>query len=194
VFEKSLMNEDFASMTNAQAMDALANGQGAQYPMLTATIAAIQQDNPDKVNDIGVFALPAPDAADTAITMWQPNAIYIAKSAEGDKLDAAKKFVAFANSEEGCQVQNDTGSAAGPYVTSACTLPDDVPALIADIQAYFDNDATGSALEFLSPIKGPNLENITVAVGSGITGPEDGAAQYDEDVKKQAQQLGLSGW
>ena len=34
VFEKGLLNEDFASMTNAQAMDALATGAGAQYPML----------------------------------------------------------------------------------------------------------------------------------------------------------------
>ena len=44
------------------------------------------------------------------------------------------------------------------------------------------------------PIKGPNLEKITVEVGSGITTAEDGAALYDEDVKKQAQQLGLDGW
>ncbi|MET0859864.1 MAG: ABC transporter substrate-binding protein [Microbacterium sp.] len=194
VFEKGLLNEDFASMTNAQAMNALAEGTGAQYPMLSATISQVQQDNPDLVEDIGVFALPADDAADTSITMWQPNGIYIAKSAEGDKLEAAKKFVAFANSDDGCQVQNEGGSIAGPYVTSACTLPDDVPGLVNDIQAYFDSGKTGSALEFLSPIKGPNLENITVAVGSGITGAEDGAAQYDEDVKKQAQQLGLEGW
>ena len=79
-------------------------------------------------------------------------------------------------------------------MTTECTLPSDAPALIADIQAYFDDDATGSALEFLSPIKGPNLENITVAVGSGITSAKDGAAQYDDDVVKQAQQLGLPGW
>ncbi|WP_345800594.1 ABC transporter substrate-binding protein [Microbacterium sp. AZCO] len=194
VFEKGLLNEDFASMTNAQAMDALANGKGAQYPILSANISQVQQDNPDKVNDIGVFALPAANADDTSITMWQPNAIYIPKTTEGDKLDAAKKFVAFANSKEGCDVQNKGGSIAGPYVTSECTLPSDVPALVNDIQKYFDDKKTGSALEFLSPIKGPNLENITVAVGSGITPPKDGAQQYDDDVKKQAQQLGLSGW
>lgn len=193
-FKKGLLNKDFSSMTNVQAMDALANGTAAQYPMLTATIATVQQDEPDKVNDIGVFALPAANADDTSITMWQPNALYIAKTTEGDKLDAAKKFVAFANSADGCKVQNDTGSPAGPYATSACTLPANVPALIADIQKYFDSGKTGNALEFLSPIKGPNLENITVAVGSGITAPEAGAAQYDDDVKKQAQQLALPGW
>ena len=50
------------------------------------------------------------------------------------------------------------------------------------------------ALEFLSPIKGPSLEQITVEVGSGIRKPADGAALYDEDVRKQAMQLGIAGW
>lgn len=43
-------------------------------------------------------------------------------------------------------------------------------------------------------MKGPSLEQITVAVGSGQTSPKDGAAQYDADVTKQAKQLGLPGW
>ena len=194
VLAKGLLNEDYPSMTNAQAMEALATGKGAQYPMLSATIDSVVQNTPDKVNDIGVFALPAANAADTAITIWQPNALYISKTTEGAKLEAAKKFVAFANSKEGCAVQNGAGGIAGPYVTTNCTLPSDAPALVADIQKYFDDGATSSALEFLSPIKGPNLENITVAVGSGITSAKDGAAQYDADVVKQAQQLGLPGW
>jgi raffinose/stachyose/melibiose transport system substrate-binding protein len=31
-------------------------------------------------------------------------------------------------------------------------------------------------------------------VGSGLRSAEDGAKLYDEDVEKQAQQLGLEGW
>ena len=50
------------------------------------------------------------------------------------------------------------------------------------------------ALEYLSPVKGPSLEQITVQVGSGISTAAEGAALYDDDVKKQAQQLGLAGW
>ena len=38
------------------------------------------------------------------------------------------------------------------------------------------------------------LERITVEVGSGIKSADAGAKLYDEDVKKQAQQLGLEGW
>lgn len=193
-FKDGLYNKDFASMTNAQAMTALATGAGAQYPMLTATIATVQQNNPDAVNDIGFFALPADKAADTAATIWQPNALYIPKTTTGAKLDAAKKFVAFANSKAGCEVQNKTVTPSGPYVTSACQLPSGVAALIADVQKYFDSGKTAPALEFLSPIKGPNLENITVQVGSGISTAKEGAALYDDDVKKQAQQLGLKGW
>ena len=83
----------------------------------------------------------------------------------------------------------------GPYLVNGCDLPDDVPAYVADMLPYFETEGgTEPALEFLSPIKGPSLEQITVAVGSGITSPEEGAEQYDADVEKQAQQLGLEGW
>ena len=63
-----------------------------------------------------------------------------------------------------------------------------------DLAAYIDSGKSSPALEFLSPIKGPNLEQICVAVGTGQMTPEGAAANYDEDVKKQAQQLGLPGW
>ena len=60
---------------------------------------------------------------------------------------------------------------------------------------YFEHEGgTAPALEFLSPIKGPALEQITVEVGSGIRPAAEAAALYDEDVRKQAQQLGLAGW
>jgi raffinose/stachyose/melibiose transport system substrate-binding protein len=63
-----------------------------------------------------------------------------------------------------------------------------------DLQAYIDAKAVQPALEFLSPVKGPALEQITVAVESGQTSAKEGASQYDADVTKQAKQLGLPGW
>lgn len=192
--EAGLFNADFASMTFSQALASLAAGTGAQYPMLTATIGTIQQNDPTKVNDIGVFALPAQKAADTQLTMWEPNAVYIPASTTGDKLVAAKKFVAFINSEAGCEIQNKDLGAAGPYVISTCKVPSDAPALIADIDTYVKAGATAPALEFLSPVVGPNLSAITVEVGSGITSAKDAAAHYDQDAANAAQQLGLKGW
>ena len=95
---------------------------------------------------------------------------------------------------KGCKIQGTVGAPAGPFAIKSCTLPDNVAALVKDIQPYADADKTALALEFLSPIKGPNLERITVEVGSASAALRTGAKLYDEDVKKQAQQLGLEGW
>jgi raffinose/stachyose/melibiose transport system substrate-binding protein len=73
-------------------------------------------------------------------------------------------------------------------------VPSNAPALVADEATYQASGSTGLALEFISPIKGPNLEKILIQVGSGITKAAAGAALYDQDVKAEAQQLGLPGW
>ena len=194
-FDKGLFNADFASATAADGSAALATGKAAMYPMLSsAVLSNITQSNPDAVKDIGFFALPADKAANTTLTVWEPSAVYIPKTTEGAKLEAAKKFVAFVNSPDGCDVQNKNFVAGGPYTISSCSVPADAAPLVAEIQKYVDAGKSAPALEFLSPVKGPNLENIAISVGSGISSAQDGAAAYDEDVKKQAQQLGLAGW
>jgi raffinose/stachyose/melibiose transport system substrate-binding protein len=43
-------------------------------------------------------------------------------------------------------------------------------------------------------VKGPNLEQICVAVGSGQMDAATAAANYDKDVEKEAKQLNLPGW
>lgn len=192
--EAGYFNRDYASASFEDGLRMLVEGSGVHYPSLSLIIATIQQQYPDAVKDIGFFATPADDSKNTQATMWQPNSLYIPKSTEDAELAAAKKLLAFVNSEEGCDLQNEFLTPAGPYTTDVCTLLDSAPPLLADIQSYVDAGASGSALEFLSPIKGPNLENIAVEVGSGIRSAEDGAKLYDEDVKKQAQQLGLTGW
>jgi raffinose/stachyose/melibiose transport system substrate-binding protein len=194
MYKAGYFNKNFASATFDAGTKAIATGEAAHYPMLTSALSTIEQNSPDKVDDVGFFPLPAQDAADTRITIWLPNAFYIPKTTEGAKLEAAKKFVAFANSPEGCEIQNKLNAPSGPYAISSCSLPDDVAAMVKDMQPYVEAGKTAPALEFLSPIKGPNLERITVEVGSGIRSAEDGAKLYDEDVKKQAQQLGLEGW
>jgi len=192
-FDKGWWNEDFGSALFDDGARMVATGEGAHYPILTGIVSTIAQNYADDLPNVGVFPLPAADAADTKLTVWLPNAIYIPKTTEGDKLEAAKKFIAFTQSEPGCEVQNTAMVPSGPYA-NACVLPDEVPDMVKDMQVYFDEGNTNPALEFLSPIKGPNLENITVEVGSGIRAAKDGAALYDDDVVKQAQQLGLEGW
>jgi len=192
VHDAGLMNEDFASATYDDAVRMLAQGEAAHYPMLTGNVAAaIGENYPDAAQALGVFPLPSDDAGTNGLTVWMPNGLYIPKSTEGAQLEAAKDFVAWMATPASCDVQAEVTTLGGPFVVDGCELPDDVPALVSDMQPYFDSGDTGLALEFLSPIKGPALEQITVEVGSGIRSAEEGAALYDEDVVKQAQQLGL---
>ncbi|MDR2998790.1 MAG: extracellular solute-binding protein [Microbacterium sp.] len=192
--DEGWLNKDFASARFDKGIGMLAKGEGAHYPMQTGAIASLKQNYPDNINDVGVFPVPAQKAEDTNLTVWLPNAMYIPKTTEGDKLAAAKKLLAFITSKGGCDIQNEYIQPSGPYAISTCELPDDVPVMLTEMQSYIDDGRSGTALEYLSPIKGPNLENILVEVGSGIRSAEDGAALYDEDVKKQAQQLGIEGW
>ena len=191
-FEKDWWQEDFGAATFDDGLNMLAEGQIAQYPMLTFALSTIQANHPDAVADIGFFGIPADDAAKNCATIWMPSAIYIAKTS--DKVDVAKDFLAFVASVEGTEVITAALAPTGPYVIKGATLPDDALPAVKDIQPYIDGNAAGPALEFLSPVKGPALEQITVAVGSGLNTAEEGAALYDQDVEKQAKQLGLPGW
>lgn len=194
VDQAGVLNEDFASAKFVDAIAAVATGQAAHYPMITFATNAIYAGAPDNVNDVGFFAIPGTDASTNGATLWSPSGLYIPKTAEGDKLEAAKTFQAFMASPAGCEAQASAAPVGGPFAVKTCELPADVAQLVKDLSAYVDAEAVTPALEFLSPIKGPNLEKLTVEVGSGITTAQDGAERYDEDVEKQAQQLGLAGW
>jgi raffinose/stachyose/melibiose transport system substrate-binding protein len=185
------LNKDFASTTFDKALGKIAAGEGVHYPMLTFAIDTIVGLHPDAKKNVGFFAQPG--TAKNGLTVWLPGGVYIPKG--GKHQAEAKKFLAFAGSVAGCEALTKAVSPSGPYVVEGCKLPADVPTAVSDMLPYFEKyGATSPALEFLSPIKGPALEQITVEVGSGIRGAKEGAALYDEDVKKQAQQLKLPGW
>ncbi len=186
-------NEDFGAAKYDDGIRMVAAGEAAHYPMLTFATTAIATSYPDLIDNVGFFAQPGDSADKNGLTVWMPDGIYIPQTTAN--LDAAKKFVAFVASVEGCEAQTRAGGASGPYLIKGCTLPEDVPPAVSDMLPYFaEGGQNGPALEFLSPVKGPALEQITVEVGSGFRPAADGAALYDEDVRKQALQLGLPGW
>ena len=191
-FEKDWYQQDFATTKFEQGLKLLADGEIVHYPMLSFALSTIAINWPDKVNDIGFFAQPGADASKNGATIWMPAGTYIPKTSKN--IEAAKDFLAFIASPEGVDAINAKVPPQGPYLIKGTTLPDDVLPAVKDIAAYIDSGNSTPALEFLSPIKGPTLEQICVAVGTGQMTPEEAAASYDEDVKKQAQQLGLPGW
>ena len=110
-------------------------------------------------------------------------------------VDAAKDFLAFIASVAGADAIIGGGRRRRVRTSSrAPTLPDTRAAGGPDIQATSTPATRPPGARVPVAGQGPNLEQITVAVGSGLTSAADGAAQYDQDVEKQAKQLTLPGW
>lgn len=193
-YDKEWHQEDYVTATFDQGLELLANGEGAHYPMLSFALPTIATNFPDKINDIGFFAQPGPDAANNGATIWMLSANYIPQTTTGEKLEVAKDFLTFTVSPEAIAALNEHAPPSGPYLVKGAELPADVLPAVQDIAAYINSGNSAPALEFLSPVKGPNLEHLLVAVGTGQMTAEEAAEAYDEDVKQQAQQLGLPGW
>jgi len=191
-FKKGWYQKDFGTTKFEQGLKLLADGKGAHYPMLSFALSTIATNWPDAVNDIGFFAQPGAEAAKNGVTIWMPAGTYIPKTTKN--VAEAKNFLAFIASTEGTDALTAKVAPQGPYMIKGAKLPDNVLPAVKDIAAYIDAGKSGPALEFLSPVKGPNLEQICVAVGSGQMDPATAAANYDKDVEKQAKQLGLPGW
>jgi raffinose/stachyose/melibiose transport system substrate-binding protein len=192
IHAKGYVNKGFGSATLDQGLKLLIEGKAAHYAMLSVLLPPQLATYPQAATDIGFFGTPGDDPAKQGATVWEPPAIYIAKTTE--HLAEAKKFLAFVASPAGTDAVTKVVKPSGPYRVEGAKLPADALQVAKDLQVYIDKRATSPALEFLSPVKGPSLEQITVAVGSGLTSPAEGAAQYDKDVAKQAKQLGLPGW
>lgn len=190
--KKGWYQKDYATTKFEQGLKMLADGQVAQYPQLSFTISTIATNSPNEVNDIGFFGLPGKDASKAGSTVWMPAGTYIPKTSK--HIAEAKDFLGFIASLEGVDAITAKVPPAGPYAIKGSKLPDSVLPAVKDIAAYIDSGKSTPALEFFSPLKGPNLEQICVAVGSGQMPAATGADNYDKDVQKQAQQLGLPGW
>ena len=191
-YDSGWWNEDYGSAIFEDALQMLVDGEIAQYPMLTFAMSQVNVLDPEAAQNIGFFAQPGESAETNGMTLWMPQGAYIAGTT--DQEEVARAFLAFIASVEGTEAQTAAATPSGPYLIEGATLPDDVLPVVLDIQEYIDAGNVGPALEFVSPLKGPSLEQITVEVGSGLRSAEDAAALYDEDVAKQAQQLGLPGW
>jgi raffinose/stachyose/melibiose transport system substrate-binding protein len=188
---RKYLNKDVLATSYDQGIELIATGQGVHYPML-AGLNNIQINYPEYINDIGVFGQPGDDPNKHGLTVWESGGLYIYKNSPN--LELCKKILEFYISQEGIDIYGSKIKPEGPYSVKGIKLPADSYPAVLEMQAYFDAGKTAPALEFESPVKGPNLEQICVEVGTGITEPRAAAAAYDADVQKQAVQLNLPGW
>ena len=189
---RGFMNSDFMATTYENALSMLANGDGVHYPMLTFALSGIVETYPEYANDIGIFGQPGDNAGDHGLTMWTTAGIYLNKNSPN--IEALKTWAGFYASVDGVNAFMSVQLPDGPMSIKGASMPDNILPAVKDMQPYADAGKTAPALEFLSPLKGPNLPQICVEVGAGIRTPVEGAGDYDNDVEKQAAQLGLPGW
>lgn len=71
---------------------------------------------------------------------------------------------------------------------------DNLRPAIQDTLVYVNDGQFSAAMEFLCPVKGTNMQQICVQIGSGEITPEEGVEALHEDNIKSAQQLALPGW
>lgn len=193
IYRAKYLNKDFATATLSQGLKYLATGAGVHYPMLTFAASILAKDYPKQAKDIGFFAQPGVSAKENGLTVWMPDGLFIPKSTK--HLGAAKKFVAFSVSPVAIAAMNVALTPTGPYLVQGARLSNQLSTIARDMLPYFKSAGrTAPALEFVSPIKGPNLSNITIKVGSGKISAKVGAKAYDRDVEKESARLGLPGW
>lgn len=192
VYQPSFVNEDIAVATYEDALRMLAEGQVAHYPMLTLALPTLEETFPDRIDDIGYFGQPGDDPNNHGLTLWMPDGFYLNK--ESEHIEAGLKWMEFFASEEGMSIFMENMTPDGPVMIKGMELPDQVYGAVKEMMPYIQGGKASPALEFLSPLKGPNLEQITVEIGLGMLTPEEGAARYDLDVENHARQLGLEGW
>lgn len=184
-------NEDYIAATYDDGCDMLANGEGTHWIMLSQALGNIYSLYPEEIDNIGVFGIPGDNADDSGLTVWMPSSLYVNKNA--GNMDAVLDFMRLYVSDAGLDAYAGVIKADGPYCIKGYELPDDAyEAVRTDMQKYFDEDKTCTALEFMTSVKGANCPAICQEVGSGQTTAAEAAAAYDEDCKKQAVQLGLN--
>jgi raffinose/stachyose/melibiose transport system substrate-binding protein len=121
-----------------------------------------------------------------------PSGFYLYKNTK--KADAARQWMDYLITQEAYDLYNSVVKPGGPPVIKGLKLPANSMPAILDLQKYFDANRYQPALEFESPVKGPNLEQLCIEVSSGRMTPKEAATAYDQDVQKQAVLLNLPGW
>lgn len=184
------MNSDHMATTYDDGCDIMMEDGAAHWIILTSALSNMYELYGDDVNKLGCFAVPGDDAENCGLTVWEPNAIYMNKNTEN--AEAVKAFMEYYISTEGLDAFTSAELPNGPYCVKGYELPEECFTAVKQMQSeYFDKGLTSVALEFQTAVKGANCASICQELASGQTTPEEAAAKYDEDCKKQAVQLGL---
>lgn len=189
--QKEVFNEDFLSTTNDDGWRMMCEGAGGHLVSRTREYVRALEDYPEAEDFIGYFAVPGQDENNMGATIWMPHGYYIAANAKN--VENAKLWQEFVTTEEAVKLYAEKASPMGAFMIKDIDLGDNIRPAIQDTMTYADDGRISAAMEFLCPVKGTNMQQICVQIGSGEITAEEGVKALHEDNKKSAEQLDLEG-
>lgn len=190
--QKNVFNTDFLSTTNDDGWRMLCEGTGGHLVSRTREYVRALENYPEAEEYIGYFAVPGDDENDVGATIWMPHGYYIAANAKN--VENAKLWQEFVTTEEAVKLYVEKASPMGAFMVKDVDLGDNIRPAIQDTMKYVNEGKFSAAMEFQCPVKGTNMQQICVQIGSGEITSEEGVAALHEDNKKSAEQLDLEGW
>lgn len=182
------VNETYLSDTVDNAHQALANGQCAMYINGTWCADNINKKFPDKIDDIGAFALPTPDG-DNYINMFTPYSLALTTKCKDAEL--GKKALNFIASQKAQQIYAD----AQPGVYLNKNVTSDIPKATADLKKIMDSGKSMTDWEEINKYSYGNLSEPLLNFYTGMLKNSSEVAQtLDSETERNAKAQGDTNW
>lgn len=182
------VNETYLSDTVDNAHQALADGACAMYINGTWCADNINKKFPDKIDDIGAFALPTPDG-DNYINMFTPYSLALTTNCKDPEL--GKKALNFIASQKAQQIYAD----AQPGVYLNKNVTSDVPNATADLKKIMDSGKSMTDWEEINKYSYGNLSEPLLNYYTGMLKEAGEVAQaLDAETERNAKAQGDTNW
>ena len=182
------VNETYLSDTVDNAHQVLANGQCAMYINGTWCADNINKKFPDKIDDIGAFALPTPDG-ENYINMFTPYSLALTTNCKDAEL--GKKALNFIASKKAQQIYAD--AQPGVYLNKNVTST--IPKATADLKKIMDSGKSMTDWEEINKYSYGNLSEPLLNYYTGMLKEASEVAQaLDAETERNAKAQGDTNW
>jgi raffinose/stachyose/melibiose transport system substrate-binding protein len=182
------VNETYLSDTVDNAHQALANGECAMYINGTWCADNINKKFPDKIDDIGAFAIPTSDG-DNYINMFTPYSLALTTNCKDPEL--GKKVLNFIASQKAQQIYAD----AQPGVYLNKNVTSDIPKATEDLKKIMNSGKSMTDWEEINKYSYGNLSEPLLNYYTGMLKDAKEVAQaLDKETERNAKAQGDSNW
>jgi raffinose/stachyose/melibiose transport system substrate-binding protein len=182
------VNETYLSDTVDNAHQALANGECAMYINGTWCADNINKKFPDKIDDIGAFAIPT-TSGDNYINMFTPYSLALTTNCKDPEL--GKKVLNYIASKEAQQIY--ANAQPGVYLNKNVTS--DIPKATEDLKKIMDSGKSMTDWEEINKYAYGNLSEPLLNYYTGMLKDAKEVAQaLDQETERNAKAQGDSNW